>query len=223
MKAVLTLNGGNANLGDATLADIAAAPSPGIAYVNRDVPNGDGIVHAETKRLLGTITLGGLPTNVTGPTGWNGYLVRLTSFTDSVTSEAGANAAVPTATASGAISYWNGAGYSSLTISAGTPVTIPVAAVHLTSGQTTVDIVPTYVGPNGLTNGLITGGTVITDPAGCNSSCTRTQATSQSLSPILGDIAYTVGSGGSSMCALDLSVDFGAITSKTNYQAAPSG
>ena len=169
-------------------------------------------MHAETKRYLGTITLAGLPANVTAPTGWNGYLVRVTNYTDDVVAEAGTNAAVPTVTASGTISYWNGSGYSSLTIAAGSRVSIPVAALHLTSGQTTVDVVAT----------LSTGGTVLTDPAGCPAACTRTQAVAQSLSPIVGDITYAVGSSGSSLCALDLAIDFGAVTAKTNYQAAPS-
>jgi hypothetical protein len=213
MKAILTLNEGSANLGAATLASVAAAPTPGIAYVNRDIPSGDGVVHAETKRYLGTITLAGLPANVTAPTGWLGYLVKVTSFTDDVVAEAGTNAGVPTATASGTISYWNGTGYSSLTIAAGAAVSIPVAAVHLTQGQVTVDIVPT----------LSTGGTILTDPAGCAGACTRTQATAKSMSPIVGNITYSVRNNGTSLCNLNLAVDFGAITSKTNYQAAPNG
>src|SRR5207248_6605814 len=220
MKAVLTLNSANANLGDATLARMQAAPNGGVAFVNRDVPSGDGLVHAETKRSLGTITIGGLPANVTAPAGWNGYLVRVTNFADTVTAYSGVNAPAPTVTTGGTISYWNGSGYSTMTVPTGTAVSIPVAAVHISydasppNGQTvTVDIVPT----------LTTGGTGITDPAGCQGSCTRTQSTAQSSSPVKGIISYTAGYAGTQLCDLDLDVDFGQIWAKTNYQAAPSG
>ena len=213
MKAVLTLNGSNANLGNATLAKVAAASSPGVAFVNRDIPSSDGIVHAEAKRYLGTITIGGLPENITAPTGWGGYLVRVTGFTDDVVAEAGINAARPTITASGTISYWNGNGYSTLTIAPGASVSIPVAAVHLTHGQTQIDIVPN----------LSTGGTVLTDPAGCAGACTRTSALAQSFSPISGDVTYNASYSGASLCALDLTVGFGGVTAKANYQAAPAG
>jgi hypothetical protein len=211
MKAVLTLNGSSANLGAATVARIEAASAPGVAFVNRDIPSGDGIVHAETKRVLGTITIGGLPANVTPPTGWNGYLVRVTGFTDDVVAEAGAGAAAPTISATGSISYWNGTGYSTLSITPADPIAIPVAAVHITQGQTQVDVVPN----------LATGGRVKTDPAGCAGACTRTSAQAQSLSPIVGDVTYSASYSGTTLCTLDLSVNFGAVTAKADYQAAP--
>jgi type II secretory pathway pseudopilin PulG len=219
MTAVLTLNSAG-SLGTATLASVARAPSSSIAYVNRDTPSGDGLVHAGATRALGTITLGGLPSGVNAPMGWNGYLVRVTNFTDSVAADAGQNAPVPTVSTSGTISYWNGSGYSTMTPSTGAPVSIPVSPVHILYQQggtggpwVTVDVVPT----------LTTGGTGITDPAACQSACTRTQAKARSSSPVLGGITYTVSYAGAGLCDLDLSVDFGEILAKTNYTAAPSG
>jgi len=220
MAAVLTLNGTSANLGAATIASIARAPSNGVAYVNRDVPSGDGLVHAATTRSLGTITIGGLPANVTAPAGWGGYLVRVTNFSDSVSADSGLNAPAPSVTRSGTISYWNGTGYSTMLVPTGAAVSIPVAAVHISYTQSppngpnvSLDIVPT----------LTTGGTGITDPAGCQAACNRTKASAQSSSPVVGDVTYTASYSGAQLCDLNLHVDLGQILAKTNYQAAPSG
>ena len=103
-----------------------------------------------------------------------------------------------------------------MSVSPGAPTPIPVAALHLSyqlnGNSVTVDVAPA----------LSTGGTVITDPAGCASTCTRTMAEAQSFSPILGDISYAVMYSGASVCNLNVHVDLGSITAKTDYQAAPS-
>jgi hypothetical protein len=219
MTETLTLNGSGANLGTATLASVGPAPSASIAYTNRDIPSSDGIVHTDGVRSFGTVTLGGLPSGVTAPGSWAGYLVRLTNSSDSVMAESGSTTAAPTTTVSGGtVSYWNGAGYTNLTVATGNPVSIPVGAVHLnyksppvTGPTITVDITAT----------LTTGGTSKTDPANCGASCTRTQSSATSSSPIVGDITYAVSYGGTSLCSLTIHVDLGALTAKTNYTAAP--
>ena len=57
IPVVASLNGTSANLGTATVASIAHAPSAGVTFVNRDVPSGDGLVHAESARSFGTVML----------------------------------------------------------------------------------------------------------------------------------------------------------------------
>src|SRR5438270_4042652 len=50
------------NFGTMTLASLAAAPTTGSSFANRDLQNGfDGLIHSDESRALGTFTLGGLP------------------------------------------------------------------------------------------------------------------------------------------------------------------
>jgi type II secretory pathway pseudopilin PulG len=218
LSSGLTLTAGTKNLGAATLASILAAPSSSVAYTNRDVPSLDGLVHGDATRSLGTVTLGGLPPNLTvTPVGWAGYLVRVTSFTDSVSSESGLSTAAPSVSASGTISYWNGTGYTSMTIAPGSSAAVPAAAVHVLDpafapGLTVIDV----------SASLSTGGTTKSDPAGCGASCTRTSASATSNSPLKGTITYQVTYNGVVIANLTISIDLGPLSTKTSYTQAPS-
>ncbi len=186
--------------------------------------SGDGCVHLSTARGMGAVQLAGLPANLSSsdvPAGWSGYLVQLSGFSDSVSSEAGVGAAAPSVQASGTISYWNGAGYTSLSVAPGGPRNLPVAPISISdpnyenTGQALVITI---------TPQLTTGGTAVNDPAGsgCASPCTRAQASATSASPILGSIAYSVTYGGTSVADLNIGVDLGTITANATYTAAPS-
>jgi hypothetical protein len=73
-------------------------------------------------RIVGTVNLGSLPAGFVAPAGWsgssacNGYFLSIMDYTDSVTASAGTESSLPTATQSGTIYYWNGAAYSSLSV-----------------------------------------------------------------------------------------------------------
>ncbi|HVA42921.1 MAG TPA: hypothetical protein VNF50_05510 [Acidimicrobiales bacterium] len=186
--------------------------------------SGDGCVHVSTTRALGTVQLAGLPGNLSSsdvPAGWSGYLVQLRGFSDSLSAEAGVGTVAPTVNASGTISYWNGAGYTNLLVAPGGPENLPVASVSISDpnyDNTGIALVIT------ITPQLTTGGTVISDPAGsgCASPCTRAQASATSASPILGNIAYSVTYGGTSVADLNIGVDLGTIGANATYTAAPS-
>ncbi|MDP9342460.1 MAG: hypothetical protein M3Q23_10290 [Actinomycetota bacterium] len=222
LSATVTLNSTGSNLGTATLASLAAPVSPSTpnrAFTDLTQSTGtDGMIHAEASRTLGTLTLAGLPSGVPSgsvPTGWAGYLVRVTGFHDSVSAEAGVNSVAPTLSASGTVTYWNGSGYSTLTIAPGSPANISVPAVHIaytdTSGPIAIDI----------SASVTTGGTSTNDPAGCTNPCTRTQSSAASASPIVGSITYAVTSGGAQICNLVVKVDLGTLAAKGTYSAAP--
>jgi prepilin-type N-terminal cleavage/methylation domain-containing protein len=225
------------DLGAATLASVAAMPSVASSFSNRDIqPNVDGLVHSESSRSIGTVLIGQLPSNYTGavPLGWAGYLVQISNFTDKATAETGTNTVAPTVTASGTISYWNGAGYTSVTLAPGGPINLSVASAHFSdtvnghavqidiygSPSTLVDCVAWVLGcPK-------TGGTSTSETIGvCNPACpaTRTAATAQSTTPFAGDVLYRVTIDGEVQANLFIHVDLGTIKAQNTYQVAPSG
>jgi hypothetical protein len=207
--------------GTAALATLAAVANPTFAFTNREVQaSGDGWLHADLYRYLGTLSLGGLPSGLSGPAvpaGWNGYYVRVSSFTDAASAESGASTVAPAAATSGTISYWNGTGYSSLSLAPGAATSVPVAAVHIT--DPTSGIPPTL--KVDITGSLSTGGTTKSDPANCGSSCARTTASATSNGPLLGTIAYKVTYAGNVLADLTITIDFGSISASSTYTAAP--
>jgi Tfp pilus assembly protein PilV len=216
------------NLGSATLASLAAPASPvklltmratssGAAYCV--ATSGDGCVDARTTRTLGTLSLGAFPGSLSTPTGWSGYLVRLSSYSDTVTAESGISAAAPSVafgSTAPTISYWNGSGYSTLTMATGSAVIIPAATVDRTS---TVDgrAVRIQMIPS-----LTTGGTSTTDSASSSGTATRTAASGNAASPIIGTIRFVVTSDADTVADLTLTIDLGASVANTSYTAAPS-
>jgi type II secretory pathway pseudopilin PulG len=209
-------------VGTATLATVGAASSLDVATTNRELISGqDGKVRANVTRYLGTIDIGGLPDGLVPgklPTGWNGYLVRLSGYTDSVQSEAGTSSTAPTVSRSGTISYWNGAGYTSCAIAA-CPATLPIPAVAVidnTGGNTkTVNMVASVtVGITSTTQTFQT----------CSPACpnTRTSGKATSNSPLNGDIFYVAAFNGTTLADFDIKPNLGALLASTSYQVAPS-
>jgi len=223
MTASTTLNGVSADLGPATLASLGPSET-GSAFTDRDIPSGsDGTVHADVSRSTGTLSLADLPANAPRPSGWAGYLVQLSDFTDAATAVAGAGAGPPTVTKAGTLSVWNDAGYTSVPLTSAPDGTVTVKPVHLDfmSGALPVhiDIVPSF---NGVEGQLGLGGTSTTTANNCGTSCTQNVATAGS--PIVGDIQYTVTlvSEAITLCDLNIHVDMGSITAKAVYQQAPA-
>ena len=102
-----------AGLGTATLASVGvAAANPNKSFVDREVTGVDHRVELTATRRFGTINIGSMPGSVPSPAGFD-YLLKLTGYQDSVTSQAGATTTpAPSAPApSGTVSFWNGSGY----------------------------------------------------------------------------------------------------------------
>jgi hypothetical protein len=235
------LYSGSSSLGSILIASVAAAPSETRLFTSRHTltggtycasTSGDGCVHAAAQRSFGTIQLAALPTQFltdgAKPAGWgtgsNNYLIQLTNYSDKVVSESGVSAGSPTASqlpANGmgtpTLSYWNGAGYTSLAVNWGTvapaisipTVTITDAAVP--GGSVTVTITPSIQ--------LGATATAVNSPAGCNPACTSSATVA---SPISGHITYTVTRGTDTLASFDITVDLGTLSAQTSYRAAPS-
>ena len=175
MSANMDLTAGITDLGSTLLASVGGPSAQSIVFTDRNMTpgtsrclgaSGDGCVHVEGTQNLGTVSLAGLPPNLPAgsiPPGWQGYFVRVTSFTDTTKAEIGVGTAAPTVSLSGTISYWNGSGYSTITLAPGASVAIPVAPLTIT---TTVNLLTLSISirPDGQ---LKTGGTQLTDPDGC--------------------------------------------------------
>jgi hypothetical protein len=224
------------DLGTTTLVSMSAMPVAGTAFTNRDIQaNADGLVHSEATRSLGLVQIGGLPSNLAAgakPPGWDGYLVQISNFTDKVTAETGTSTAAPTVTASGTLTYWNGAGYTSRAISPGAAVNIAIPTIHIitTVAGKTLEIwlraapnldctvwvqgCPTTGGTSTSSTGLV-----------CNPACpnTRVQASAQSNSPFIANIDYEVVYDGESQAHVATHVDVGTMLAQNTYQPAPSG
>ena len=184
---------------------------------------GDGCIHADATRNIGGVIFGDLPSGITKPANWNGYFLRLQNFSDSVSAEAGVGSAAPTGTApntgTGQIGYWNGTGYTTCTIYA---VSCPPATVPSFTWNRTID---GHVLAITMSATLQAGGapSPTQTPSSCSGTCTRTQATSVSGSPIVGNVTYLVVYNGNQIANLNIHVDLGTLRATASYQAAPSG
>jgi len=118
LSSVLSLGSIVPGLGSATLASVAAAPSsPDKSFADREAVSGqDGRIEVTATRNFGVMGIGAFPSGITAPAGFT-YLLRMPAgYQDTVTAQAGTTttAAPSTGTPTGNVSYWNGAGYTSL-------------------------------------------------------------------------------------------------------------
>ncbi len=215
-------------LGTSTLASVAAPANPVKLFTMRTATgggsyctatSGDGCADGRANRSIGTLSLGALPSTLSAPAGWGGYLVRLSNYADTVTAESGIGAETPSVafgSTAPTISYWNGSGYTTLTLTTGSSAAIPASAVDRTwtvaGTAVRVQLIPS----------LTTGGTSTTDSAASSGTATRTSASATAASPISGSIHLIATSGTDTIADLTISIDLGSSTANTSYTAAPS-
>ena len=216
-SVALTLNPAGVSLAT-VLGSIATATGTDVAYTKRLVApsgtvcpttSGDGCVHAEASRLIGTVSLGSLPSGVSPNASWLGYLAQITGFSDHVTAEAGVGFAAPAATATGTIRYWTGSGYATCTISTSCPATITTTAVTVTTSDGAVISIPSATLAVGVPS-------TATSASNCTTPCVFRSAASPS--PLSGDIAYEVTKDGASLAALTIHVNLGELDAKATYK-----
>jgi hypothetical protein len=226
-RAVGHFHGFATDVGDATLASIAAPSTNTTAFTNRMLVSGqDGNIQETATRSFGTIFIGGLPDGVTAPAGWLGYMLQLASYRDTVVSTAGTSAAAPTATInSGTISYWNGAGYSTVDLTTTPGYSLSGLLLDhsvLLSGHTVrVEIAsdpdaPIQMASVPTTSSSTTGCNLTTYPT-----C-KTQAQATVGSPVFGALTYRVSVDGIQVVDLRIEVALGALTSKSIYGPPPA-
>ena len=256
-SVVLSLFAGTVSLGTAPIGTVAAQAStvPDKTFVARYAPptsssggsycsstpsNSDGCVHAGAQEALGTVEVGGLPsqflTDGAAPALWgagtgvcpsgagnDNYLLAVVNYSAGANSESGVAPGTPSVTVpvSGAatptLCYWSGAGYTAQAINWGTssPPSISVPTVTATdasisSGAVTVTITPTLQ--------LVPATTASNLPSGCSSVCTA-GATVPSL--VQASILYVVTQGATTLADMDITLNLGQVLTNTSYQAAP--
>jgi hypothetical protein len=219
-----------------TLATVGPSTTASGSFTNQDATaetnvckttSGDGCVQSQQYRALGTVVLIQPPVGSTllPSAALPGYdstkgMVRLTGYADSASAEAGIGASAPATTISaGTIDYYNGAGYSTMSVtSTRTQIQFGLqgAGVHYdASPLLKLDI----------TGDLWTGGASVSDPApaNCGTTCTRTQASATVNSPIVGSFTYTITYAGVVAASITTSIDLGTMQAQSSYKAAPTG
>jgi len=218
--------------GAATLARIATPATASTTVVHRNAfPNttgclpgstADGCTAVTVSRTLGTINIGGLPAAFTVPAGWSGadawsgFLVSIVGYTDSATASVGTESPLPTAGQAGTIYYWNGVGYSSLSVTDAGVATLS-SSLSLTEdigGRTLTVSIQTAVAGNSA------GSTSLT-PVAPGGNATRTEATAQSVPPTL-VITYGLSEGAVELADLTITVNLGTLEASGTYAAAPA-
>jgi hypothetical protein len=216
MSATMNLSG----VGAANLTSISTPSTGSAGDTNFDaVPqtasctttSGDGCVHVGHRSAVGNVRIGGLAASMSAlaPAGFD-YLIKLDSFSRTVTAEAGVGNANPSVSSSGTISYWNAAlnggvgGYSTLTVASGSTATIPLSSLTVNNGAT-----GTTLNMSGVVR---TGGTT---SGACASPCGDASATAES--PIVGDITYTVVVSGTTVANVTIHIDLGTLTAHAKY------
>jgi hypothetical protein len=236
LSAVLQLNGTSPQLGTATLGEIlAAASSPDKTFVDR-VQNGqspagllcspvtgsNGCLEEQATRTIGTVNVGGLPSGLAAPSGWNGSYLSIVGYQDQLqaavgtngtSSTAGASVPAPSAsiTSSGTLTCWNGVnGYNSVSANSATAVN----CAPLTLSQPVNDGHTVTVTISATT----TAGVITRSPSSSNA--TITKATAQ-VTPPGAVISYSIAVDTQTVVNLTLTVNLNTLEASGSYAAAP--
>jgi hypothetical protein len=225
LTASMTLNGIVGGLGTATLASVAAVASPNKSFVNRQaVANEDGSVAVTATRNIGTVNIGAFPAAVGAPAGWTGYLLSITGYQDSATSQAGStttatSAAGPTA---GTISYWNGASYTTRLVTNAAQnallnnIVAPPATRTATIGG---HVVTVSISVSSGSQAATSGSTRTCTPSGSLTQCTSEDS---SVTPFTATVHYVVIVDGATAVDLNIAINMGTMLTRSVYAPAPA-
>jgi prepilin-type N-terminal cleavage/methylation domain-containing protein len=241
MSAVLDLKPPGGDLGNTTLASLDAS-SGSFGFTKRDVTaqpgtcagtSGDGCIHADAERTIGTLLVGTLPPAVasSAPPGWNGYLLQVTNFHDSAVAESGVGGGNPSVTSSGTISYWTGSGYATCTISSTCTQFVTTPTVDVSTNVTGVGTIEVVMGQTTWRVNTLTT-TKNVPPAAPDvlpscvaaTTCTANESAT-STSPVVGVMPYRVdffqaGVLQANLANLTVNVDLGKLQAVTRYKPA---
>jgi prepilin-type N-terminal cleavage/methylation domain-containing protein len=222
LSAGLGLNSGFLSLGTANLASIASYSAT--STTDRVADTTDGRVAATASRTIGDLRVGGLPGSLSAlltPLGWQGYLVRVASYTDSVSAQFGTNTSAPAVTATGTVSVWNGFGYTNVTIPVGAGVTVPVTSLTVQDPLSPGGLLKVVLSATVRTGGTASSSTVKTcTPTPCLN--TRTAAAASSASPVIVDYSIKVTLAGSTIADVAVHLDMGTLEASGSYKESPS-
>lgn len=209
------------SLGNVTLASLGAAPGDSSALVDRKLSGTDGTLAVSAVRSFGDLRIGGMPSGLTPPLGWQGYWIRLTPFGDTVSAEVGDATSPPSAAVTtGSLEVWNGSGYTTVSLGGSNPAQVVTNTLDLLDLPIDLNLADVSI------SGSVSTGAVSTqDPDGGGSGAKRTQAGATSGSPIVADISYNLVVTdllGAPLLnvSLKISVDLGALFADASYREA---
>jgi hypothetical protein len=160
-----------------------------------------------------------VPAGWAGSNAWNGYLLTIVGYADAVASSVGTDASGPSGSQSGTIYYWNGAGYSSLSV---TDEAVGDLDVSVTPVSLTEDIGGHILTVNvaAVLDGSNAGSTSLTSVASADDATTLEEATAQSVAPTL-QISYELLEGATTLADLTITVNLGTLEVNGSYAQAP--
>jgi hypothetical protein len=232
---------GISSLGTVTLASVASTPSayPDESFISRvtssggsacSSASGDGCIHAGAQEAYGTVTFGGLPSQFLSdhatPAGWGSNLITLNNYSAQATSESGVSASNPSVSVpipgapTPSLSYWNGTGYSTLTLSnwGASPPTITIPKVSITDPAISSGAVSLTMSASIILGPIMIVANPATTTSGCSSICAASVVVS---SVVEGDVVYQVTQGTTTIADLSVEINLGELDLSTSYQAAP--
>lgn len=215
-----------------TVVGVQAPTSASKVFVNRTAfantagctpsATSDGCVALTANRFVGTVNVGGLPSGLTAPMGWtganpyHGYFLSLVGYQDSLTGAAGKDiTSLPTGSMSGTVFYYNGSGYSSISV-------LDPALNGFSSSYTTtqsVDGKTVEVTFSTDTTGMSTGSTSLS-PTVMPSPPTLTDVDAQTTPPNI-TVRYTIKVNSVTVTDLTVVVKLGALETRGIYAPAP--
>jgi hypothetical protein len=199
-------------LGSATLAAIDAPSTDTTTFANRmTVTNSAGNLQQTVSRSIGRVVIGGVPSKLTAPLGFNGFIV-LSGYADGAQSTVGTSApGTSAAIASSGVDlrYWNGTDYTLVPdlTQAFTPDT---SSVTIAQGSHIV-----VVQLSGSAAGAIV------TPPGSAAPAARTSEQASVSPPLSGDFRYSITVDGTVYVDLLISVDLGDVSANGSYRPAP--
>ena len=222
-RVVGHFHGFAADLGDATIASIANPSTASTAFTNRMLVSGqDGNIQETARRTFGTVSIGGLPDLVPAPTGWTGYFLQLTGYTDTVQSTAGTSAAAPTATiGAGSLAYWNGTGYTTVNLATTPGYTLSGLLLDYTTvvGANAVEV---KITAPAVSMGSVPATTTSTTGCAAAFSTCKTDAQATIGSPISGSLTYEVWVDAVKFVDLTIDLSLGTLAAKSLYGPTPT-
>ncbi len=201
-------------------------------------PGTTGCSHSESRRTIGTVTVGAtgsMPGGVTAtlPSGWDASrgLWGLTGFAEDARAEEGAGARTPLYARVGTLRVWNGTGYTTVDLSSyaapptgATPASeswdVPDTIVTFTDGATTVELAYTAASvtvsrPEVTYSPATRTGDLVTDckDAACVSRLNGGNA-------VVGNATLTVTINGVQVGSMGISTNLGGLLAEATYKAA---
>lgn len=188
--------------------------TPGGTYC--PTASGAGCLSAGTSRALGTASVGGLPSAATGrPAGFGPAMVSVSGYTDTATAAAGLGVESPAASATraGTLSYWNGTGYTTVSLSSGSTGDYsmgPVEASYDVDGET---VLIRMTGSIAVRPG---GPAAAAGPATCQPQpCVR----SSSSGTVVGSVLYELFRGATVVGHFTATLNLGSSAARATYRA----